>query len=168
MFVKENFINAVRTGEGTTQYANLFHQEPDTVLDAFEEALGPERVARLEAQPPTVAPTNPAYKGPLSAAPHAEDIRRLEENALKKEKDPAKQEEIRGLLKRTAVCLEQVAPEVRSFYNKLSMDSASTGKETNVNLQTVLNHMPGMKTQDGLQQLAGGKFAEGTRHLRRQ
>ena len=52
MFVKKNFINAIRSGDGTTAYARLFSRTPDEVLDVFGEALGPERMAKLEARPP--------------------------------------------------------------------------------------------------------------------
>ena len=158
-FTKEHFIRVLREHSGTSHYDRLFKIELDYVLDVFGEALGPQAVEKLASLPPAAAPTDPAYKGRRRVQPYGKELASLEKEALSKEPDEAKQAEIRSLLQRTAKYLEDIDPDLREYISHVTQDNIRIGNGfQSVSFKTVMNHMPGVKTAEGIRQLGGGKF----------
>ena len=156
---KENFIRILREHAGTSRYERLFKIEQDYVLEVFGEVLGPQAVEKLASLPPAVAPTDPAYKGRRTVQPYAKELASLEQEALSRESDEAMRTELHGLLQRAAKCLEDIDPKLMAYLNHVTQDEIHVDNDyKTISFKSALNHMPGVKTGEGIRQLGGGKF----------
>lgn len=154
---KNRFISSIRNFNGSTDFASLFRQDPGVILDAFEEVIGPEKIDALENSPPSYAPTNPLYAGPKTVNILKDRLNEVEQEAVGKETDEAKKQEIHQLMQRASSALEDVHPDVLAYYNHVY---TSRVPGADVNFSNVLNRMPSVKIRDGLGNLAGGQYKD--------
>ena len=152
---KRYFISRVRERR-TANFSRAFTTSVDNVLDAFEEALGPEQTKKI-VEAPLLAPNDPANNDKRIVKPMQGRLDELEQEYNAKEKDPVKQQEMQQVLKRASVCLEDPDPALLAYYDKVYDQRQEL---TGFQFKTVLDHMPSVKVDSGIKKLAGGKFAD--------
>ena len=157
LHTKKNFIRRIREQYTTASFANAFGVTEDELLDAYEEALGPQKTQELISQPPAVAPVSPQYTGSRTVKPEQGRLDELEQELTAKETDAAKKQEIHDLFTRVSAQLENPDPALLAYYDKTYNSKVEGVSEK---YSEVLDKKSQLEIRQGLSQLSGGKFAD--------
>ncbi len=152
-----DFINVVRKRStenilNTARYGGSL----ETMLDAYQEAIGPEKTAEIVKAPIQPYLLSPEYKDAKDFNPYEKEIRELRDKYTKTD-DPVKNQEAEKLLARVEVSLRRAKPEILSVYNTIR----TTERIRNYpNYDDLIGRRVDIIQQQGLQSLGNGAFKD--------
>ena len=151
------FIEAVRQGFGSSVFSpERYDSSLETMLEAFDEALGREKVAQIVNTPILPHPMSPDFKESKVYEPYAQEIQGLRDKYTKTD-DPVKNQQAEELINRVRITLQQVRPEVLNEYDLIRSRRSHPGYE---NFDNIVGRRVDIYRAQGLQELGNGSFKD--------
>lgn len=139
---------------------NFFGSTEEEIIDAYEQALGPERVDALIAQPLPSHPLSPDFQGSRVHRPYQPKLDGLIQQHTHGP-DQQKNEENRKLLEQAGEILEDVRPELLDAIHKTFKDDIGPGY---VDGEKISNDRLDVLREQGFTLLADGQYADLIQH----